>query len=72
MSNPLTPFVYPASQPWCSTLPLLVAGRYLALAQVAGMAGRIVFGVFSDRTFGGRRRTPLALAALWERRRSSE
>ncbi|OLB95820.1 MAG: hypothetical protein AUH30_14200 [Candidatus Rokubacteria bacterium 13_1_40CM_68_15] len=45
-------------------LPLLVAGRYLALAQVAGMAGRIVFGVLSDRTFGGRRRAPLALAGI--------
>ena len=45
-------------------LPLLVAGRHLALAQVAGMTGRIVFGVLSDRTFGGRRRTPLALAGV--------
>lgn len=45
-------------------LPLLAAGRYLALAQVAGMAGRIIFGVLSDRTFGGRRRTPLALAGI--------
>jgi MFS transporter, ACS family, hexuronate transporter len=43
-------------------LPLLTAGRYLALAQVAGMAGRIAFGVLSDRTFGGRRRAPLAIA----------
>jgi len=43
-------------------VPLLASGRYLALAQVAGMAGRIVFGVLSDRTFGGRRRTPLAIA----------
>jgi len=41
---------------------LLAAGRYLALAQVAGMAGRIVFGLLSDRAFGGRRRLPLALA----------
>jgi MFS transporter, ACS family, hexuronate transporter len=41
---------------------LLAAGRYLALAQVAGMAGRVVFGVLSDRLFGGRRRAPLAIA----------
>jgi predicted MFS family arabinose efflux permease len=43
-------------------LSLLAASRYLALAQVAGMAGRIAFGVLSDRTFGGRRRAPLVLA----------
>ncbi|MGH7389445.1 MAG: MFS transporter [Candidatus Rokuibacteriota bacterium] len=43
-------------------LSLLAASRYLALAQVAGMAGRVVFGVLSDRTFGGRRRAPLVLA----------
>ncbi|HSE92835.1 MAG TPA: MFS transporter [Methylomirabilota bacterium] len=43
-------------------LTLLAASRYLALAQVAGMAGRVVFGVLSDRTFGGRRRAPLVLA----------
>jgi len=28
------------------------------------MAGRIIFGVVSDRTFGGRRRMPLALAGI--------
>ncbi len=43
-------------------LPLLAAARYLALAQVAGMGGRIAFGLLSDRVFGGRRRPPLALA----------
>ena len=43
-------------------LSLLAAGRYLALAQVAGMAGRIAFGVLSDRAFGGRRRAPLVIA----------
>ncbi|MGH7324586.1 MAG: MFS transporter, partial [Candidatus Rokuibacteriota bacterium] len=43
---------------------LLAAGRYLALAQVAGMIGRIVFGMLSDRTFGGRRRAPLILAGV--------
>jgi sugar phosphate permease len=43
-------------------LPLLSAGRYLALAQIAGMTGRIAFGLLSDRLFGGRRRTPLAIA----------
>lgn len=43
-------------------LPLLVASRYLALAQIAGMAGRVVFGLLSDRVFRGNRRLPLALA----------
>ncbi|MEK7386795.1 MAG: MFS transporter, partial [candidate division NC10 bacterium] len=43
-------------------LTLLGASRYLALAQFGGMTGRVVFGVLSDRTFGGRRRTPLAIA----------
>jgi len=43
---------------------LLAAGRYLALAQVAGMIGRIVFGMLSDRTLGGRRRAPLILAGV--------
>src|SRR5437899_12983208 len=28
------------------------------------MAGRIIFGVLSDRTFGGRRRMPLTLAGI--------
>jgi predicted MFS family arabinose efflux permease len=43
---------------------LVAAGRYLALAQVAGMAGRVVFGLLSDRAFGGRRRAPLVLAGF--------
>lgn len=43
-------------------VPLLQAARYLALAQVSGMAGRVVFGLLSDRVFGGRRRLPLAIA----------
>ena len=43
-------------------LSLVAAGGYLALAQASGMAGRVVFGVLSDRVFGGRRRPPLLLA----------
>jgi MFS transporter, ACS family, aldohexuronate transporter len=43
-------------------LALLAASRYLALAQAGGVLGRVAFGVLSDRTFGGRRRTPLAIA----------
>jgi MFS transporter, ACS family, aldohexuronate transporter len=43
-------------------VPLVTAGRYLALAQLSGAAGRIGFGVLSDRVFGGRRRITLAIA----------
>ncbi|MBI3635409.1 MAG: MFS transporter [Candidatus Rokubacteria bacterium] len=43
-------------------VPLLTASRYLALAQATGMAGRVVFGLLSDRVFGGHRRAPLAIA----------
>jgi predicted MFS family arabinose efflux permease len=43
-------------------LSLLAASRYLALAQGGGMLGRVVFGLLSDRVFGGRRRAPLAIA----------
>jgi MFS transporter, ACS family, hexuronate transporter len=45
-------------------VPVPVAGRYLALAQVGGMVGRIAFGLLSDRTLGGRRRPPLAVAGI--------
>jgi predicted MFS family arabinose efflux permease len=43
-------------------LPVLVGSRYLALAQVAGMAGRVAFGLLSDYVFAGGRRAPLVLA----------
>src|SRR5205809_6822316 len=43
-------------------LALLAASRYLALAQAGGVLGRVAFGVLSDPTFGGRRRTPLVIA----------
>jgi predicted MFS family arabinose efflux permease len=43
-------------------LSLVAAARYLALAQVSGMAGRIGFGLLSDRVFGGRRRITLMMA----------
>jgi ACS family hexuronate transporter-like MFS transporter len=43
-------------------LALIAASRYLALAQAGGVFGRVAFGVLSDRTFGGRRRAPLAIA----------
>lgn len=45
-------------------VPLLAAGGYLALAQGSGMAGRVAFGVLSDRVFGGRRRAPLLVAGV--------
>ena len=45
-------------------LSIVAAGGYLALAQTSGMAGRVVFGVLSDRVFGGLRRPPLLLAGV--------
>jgi ACS family hexuronate transporter-like MFS transporter len=43
-------------------LSLIAASRLLALAQLGGIAGRVLFGVLSDRLFGGSRRLPLVLA----------
>ncbi len=45
-------------------VPLLAAARYLVMAQVTGMAGRVVFGMLSDRYFGGRRRIVLVIAGV--------
>ena len=45
-------------------LTLLAASRLLALAQLGGMTGRVLFGMLSDRLFGGRRRLPLVLAGV--------
>jgi len=45
-------------------LPLVAAARYLVLAQMAGMAGRVAFGMLSDRLFGGRRRIVLVIAGI--------
>ena len=45
-------------------LSLIAASRLLALAQLGGMTGRVLFGILSDRLFGGRRRLPLVLAGV--------
>jgi predicted MFS family arabinose efflux permease len=45
-------------------LSVVAAGGYLALAQGSGMAGRIAFGVLSDRAFDGRRRPTLIAAGI--------
>ena len=45
-------------------IDLVVAAKYLVTAQVSGAAGRIVFGLLSDRRFGGRRRIVLAIAGV--------
>jgi ACS family hexuronate transporter-like MFS transporter len=45
-------------------LTLLAASRCLALAHLGGMAGRVLFGMLSDRLFSGRRRLPLVLAGV--------
>jgi predicted MFS family arabinose efflux permease len=43
---------------------LIAASRLLALAQLGGMTGRVLFGLLSDRLFLGRRRLPLVLAGI--------
>jgi len=45
-------------------IPLVTAAKYLVAAQLSGSIGRVVFGMLSDRLFGGRRRVVLALAGL--------
>jgi predicted MFS family arabinose efflux permease len=45
-------------------LDLVVAAKYLVAAQISGMAGRVLFGLLSDRFFGGQRRIVLAIAGL--------
>ncbi|MCL4767421.1 MAG: MFS transporter [Hyphomicrobiaceae bacterium] len=44
-------------------LPLLAAASYLAVVQVTGAAGRIVWGLVSDRLFGGYRKAVYILIA---------
>ncbi len=44
-------------------LPLLTAASYLAVAQMTGAAGRIVWGMVSDRLFGGYRKAVYILIA---------
>ncbi|HSE03279.1 MAG TPA: MFS transporter [Methylomirabilota bacterium] len=45
-------------------LDLVVAAKYLVAAQVSGVAGRVLFGLLSDRFFGGQRRIVLAIAGV--------
>jgi predicted MFS family arabinose efflux permease len=45
-------------------LDLVVAAKYLVAAQVSGVAGRVLFGLLSDRLFGGQRRIVLAIAGV--------
>ncbi|MBI2525144.1 MAG: MFS transporter [Candidatus Rokubacteria bacterium] len=45
-------------------VPLVTAARYLVMAQVTGMAGRVAFGLLSDRLLGGRRRIVLVIAGI--------
>src|SRR3989442_7720661 len=39
------------------------AAQFLALAQIGGTAGRVLWGVASDRSFGGRRRPGVVVSA---------
>lgn len=45
-------------------IALVVAAKYLVAAQASGAAGRIAFGLLSDRFFGGRRRIVLGIAGV--------
>jgi ACS family hexuronate transporter-like MFS transporter len=45
-------------------LALVLAAKYLVTAQISGVAGRVLFGLLSDRVFGGQRRIVLAIAGL--------
>jgi predicted MFS family arabinose efflux permease len=45
-------------------LDLVAAAKYLVTAQVSGVAGRVLFGLLSDRLFGGQRRIVLAIAGV--------
>jgi ACS family hexuronate transporter-like MFS transporter len=45
-------------------LELVVAAKYLVVAQVGGVAGRVLFGLLSDRLFGGQRRIVLTIAGM--------
>ncbi len=71
----LATFLYAAVQvSWISYVPLylgevvgltaVAAGAVLGQAQVGGTVGRVVFGVLSDRLFGGRRLVVLVLAGV--------
>ncbi len=46
------------------TFSAVVAGTFLALAQVSGGCGRILWGIVSDRVLGGRRREVLILIGV--------
>jgi MFS transporter, ACS family, aldohexuronate transporter len=69
----LATFLFAAVQvAWISYLPLylsevatmsaVAAGAVLGQAQLSGTVGRVLFGVLSDRVFGGRRLVVLVLA----------
>ena len=45
-------------------ISLVRGGQYLVMAQVSGVAGRVIFGMLSDRLFGGRRRIVLVIAGV--------
>jgi predicted MFS family arabinose efflux permease len=45
-------------------IAVVAAAKYLVAGQVSGAAGRVGFGLLSDRLFGGRRRIVLAIAGL--------
>lgn len=42
-------------------VPIALAGFLLAIAQLGVVAGRILWGIISDRIFGGKRKTPIIM-----------
>jgi predicted MFS family arabinose efflux permease len=42
-------------------LPVVIAGSFLTLSALSGVAGRIFWGLVSDKVFGGKRKTTLSL-----------
>ena len=45
-------------------LPVVIAGTYLTVALVRGAVARVLWGVISDRVFGGQRKLALVIAGL--------
>ena len=45
-------------------LSVILAGAYLAVAQTAAGAGRVIWGIISDRLFGGERKTVLIIIGI--------
>lgn len=45
-------------------LPVVIAGTYLTVAALSGAVGRVLWGIISDRVFGGKRKAVLIIIGL--------